>query len=164
MPQGKGYWLEPQTGTLYEVETHDRWLLAPKNQVTVGLTPTQVRVLQSLDPVREIDEIRLCGCLAGLVRLRDNFRHVTVQFYCEPERIVEVLRAVAQAMPGVTGDKFPALIVQNLIDDSISRIHLTDLDAKLDAGEAVLQPSAEHIEYNIRLREKMDRLLRDAAD
>jgi hypothetical protein len=64
----------------------------------------------------------------------------------------------------VTNDRFPFLTIQNLCDDAVARIHLSELVAKLDASEPVLQPSAEQIEYNEQLRRKMDRLVADAAD
>ena len=53
MSTGPGFWLDPSNGVLHRVVTHNDWLLVAENQVNVGLTPKQVRVLESLDPVKE---------------------------------------------------------------------------------------------------------------
>jgi len=159
MPTGPGFWLEPRSGALHRVVTHDRWMLDPKNQAKVCLTPEQVRVLESLDPVREIDEIRMIGVMSGLIRIRDYRNRVSVQFYSTSAEVGQMLQSVVEAMPNVTRDRFPFLTIQNLCDDSTIHIHLADLESMLRAGDSVLHPTAEPIPYNESLRRKMDRLL-----
>jgi len=82
MSSGPGFWLNLKDGALHRVTTHNDWLLDPQNQKKVGLTTKQVEVLVTLDPVKQIDEIRMVGVMHGLVRFRDYYRHVSVQFYC----------------------------------------------------------------------------------
>jgi len=163
MPVGHGYWLEPRSGALYLVTTHNDWLLDPENQTKIGLGPEKVGVLNSLDPVKEIDEIRMVGVMAGLVRIRDYRNRVSVQFYSPPAEVEQLLQSVVEAMPNVTFDKHPFLTIQNLRDDSIARIHLMDLVAMLRAAEPVLRSTAV-VAYNQSLRKRMDRLLRKITD
>ena len=88
MQSGPGYWLVPKTGNVYQVETtHDRWLLVSANQKTVGLTPTEIGVLSGLDPQRDLDEIRMVGLRAGVIRIRDRRRNLTFQFDASPNRL-----------------------------------------------------------------------------
>jgi hypothetical protein len=163
MPTGPGFWLDPRTGALHRVTTHNDWLLVPENQKKAGLGPTKVGVLNSLDPVREIDEIRMVGVRAGLIRIRDYLNRVSIQFCATGPEVGEVLQAVVATMPAVSSDKFAFLTIQNLRDDSTARIHLPDLVTKLRAGDTVLH-TAERVPYNEELRRKMDRLLEKAAD
>ena len=159
MPTGPGFWLDPRNGALHRVTTHNDWLIDPQNQKKVGLTPTQIEVLATLDPVKEIDEIRMVGVMARLIRIRDYANRVSVQFYAPPAETEQSLRAAVKAMPTVSSDKHPFLTIQNLHDDSTARIHLSALVAKLQKEESVLHPSTEPILYNNALRRKMDRLL-----
>jgi len=163
MPTGPGFWLDRRTGALHRVTTHNDWLLIPENQKKAGLGPTKVGVLNRLDPVREIDEIRMVGVRVGLIRIRDYLNRVSIQFCTTGPEVGEVLQAVVAAMPAVSGDRFPFLTIQNLRDDSTARIHFPDLVAKLGAGKKVLH-TAERIPYNEELRRKMDRLLKAAID
>ena len=163
MPIGPGYWLDPRSGALHHVTTHNDWLLVPENQKKAGLGPTEVGVLNSLDPVQEIDEIRMVGVMAGLIRIRDYLNRVSVQFWESGLEVGNVLQAVVATIPAVSGDRFPFLTIQNLRDDSTARIHVSDLVAKLGTGEKVLH-TAERIPYNEELRRKMDRLLKAAVD
>jgi len=158
MPTGPGFWLDPRNGALHRVTTHNDWLLDPENQKKVGLTTKQIEVLATLDPAKEIDEIRMIGVMSGLIRIRDYGNRVSVQFYAPPAESEQSLRAAVKAMPTVSSDKHPFLTIQNLHDDSTARIHLSVLVAKLRAGESVLQP-VKRIEYNELLRQRMDVLL-----
>lgn len=133
-------------------------MIDTNNQKTISLRPTEVEVLDSLDPVKELDEIRMVGVMSGLIRIRDYGNRVSVQFYATPAEIGQLLQSVVEAMPNVTRDRFPYLTIQNLYDDTVARIHLPDLAAKLDAGEPVLRP-VERVAYNEALRERMKKLL-----
>ena len=71
MPSGIGFWLDPRSGALHRVTTHNDWMIDTNNQKKIGLGPTEVGVLDNLDPVKEIDEIRMVGVMWGLIRIRD---------------------------------------------------------------------------------------------
>lgn len=159
MPTGRGFWFDPHTNALYEVVTHNDWLLDPEHQRRVGLPPEHVQVLASLDPVREIDEIRMVGLLAGLIRLRDYYRHVSVQFYAVPSAVPGLLSQTTAALPHVTTDRHPQLVVQNLRDDSIARLDLSQLLQELAADRPVLEPVDEPMKYNATLRDRVRNML-----
>ena len=134
MPTGPRFWLDPRSGALHKVTTYNDWMIDTNNQKKIGHRPTEVEVLDSLDPVKELDEIRMVGVMAGLVRFRDYCNRLAIQFHASPSEVNVVLRAVVKAIPGVTNDKFPFLTIQNLRDDAVASIHLSDLAAKLDAS------------------------------
>ena len=159
MNAGRGYWLDAKNGALYRVTTHNDWLLNLRNQEKVRLTPKQVEVLGFLDPVKEIDEIRMVGVMAGLVRLRDYRNRLSVQFYAPESEVNAVLQAIVREIPEVTDDNSPFLTIQNLWDDSVARLPFEELTKKLYAREAILQPPRDPILYNQTLRQKMQRLL-----
>jgi len=158
MPSGPGYWLVPSDGTLHTVVTHNDWLLDPANQAKVGLTQKQARVLKSLDPVTEIDEIRMVGVLAGLIRIRDRHRNLTMQFYAPPSGVRAVLRAIADALPKLFHGADHYLLLHNLQDDSHASVWTTEFVEKLDRGEPVLL-AREPIPANEELRQRMISLL-----
>jgi len=164
MPSGPGFWLDPSNSVLHKVTTHNDWMIVTNNQKQIGLGPTEVSVLDNLDPVKEIDEIRMVGVMSGLIRIRDYGNRVSVQFHASPSEVNAVLRAVVKAIPGVTNDRFPFLTLQNLSDDTVALIHLSELVAKLNAGEPVLIPREKPIPENEELRQRMDLLMADAAD
>ena len=157
MPTGKGFWLDPKTGQLHRVTTHNDWLLDARNQEKAGLSPAQVQVLNLLAPSAE-DEIRMVGVMAGLIRLRDYCRHVSVQFYCQADQANEMLSAAVAVLPQVTSDPHCEVVAQNLLDDSVARLSVAELRRKLEAGETVLE-SAEPIPFNEELRQRVAGLL-----
>lgn len=164
MPSGPGYWLDPRSGTLHEVTTHNDWLLVPENQAKVGLSAREICVLNGLDPLHAIDEIRMVGVIAGLIRIRDYLNRISVQFFASENDTTDVLEAVATAIPGVTGTPFPFLTIQNLYNDSTAHIELESLKQKLREREPILESPPKPLTYNIALREKMAHLLADTNE
>ena len=159
MPSGPGFWLDPRTSQLHRVTTHNDWLLVPENQNKVGLSSHQRQVLASFDPIREIDEIRMVGVMHGLVRIRDYFSRLSVQFYSLKPKELEILHSVLQVIPKVTRDTNPYLTVQNLYGDSVAQLRCLELKTKLSVFVDALQPQS-FIDYNEQLRQKMTRLFR----
>jgi len=158
MASGPGYWLDLHDGTLHRVSTHDDWLLDPENQQKVRLAEGQVEALTSFDRVTEIDQIRMVGLLAGLVRIRDYRTRVSVQFLVPTANVREVLDAVQKVLPRVTSDECPFLTIQNLYDDSVSHIYLPDLRQRLQDNEAVLEEQAAIPSNDGLRREVQERL------
>jgi len=160
MKSGPGYWLAPDTGSVYQVETtHDAWLLASANQQIVGLTSNEIRVLNSLDPVREIDEIRMVGVRAGLIRIRDRHRNLTFQFDAPPSRVQAVLRAIAESLPKLFNGMEHFMLLHNLRDDAHAAVWTTEFLRNLNGGEPVLTARKKPIPENDTLRQRMDLLL-----
>ena len=165
MQTGPGYWLIPDTGELSRVETtHDAWLLVSANQRIIGLTPSKIRVLDGLDPQRDLDEIRMVGVRPGLIRIRDRQRNLTFQFDAPPGRVQSVLRAIADALPSLFTGAEHFMLLHNLHDDAHAEVWTTEFVRKLNNGEPVLTPRPEPIPENEELRHKMDRLLKDTSD
>ena len=165
MLQGKGYWLDSRSGEVYEVDpTHNDWMLVPDNQKTVGLPLHHVEVLRSLDPVCEIDEIRMIGLRAGFIRIRDRHRNLTMQFDAPPSRVQSVLRAIAKALPKLFSGAEHYMLMHNMHDDAHAEVWTTEFLRKLNDGESVLTPRPKPIPENDILRQRMDRLMADAAD
>jgi len=130
----------------------------PINQATVGLTPQQSRVIESLDPVREIDEIRMVGVRAGLIRIRDRHQNLTIQFSAPPSRGQSVLRAIADALPRLFTGVEHYLLLHNLHDDGHAAVWTQEFCRKVDNDEPVLT-AREPIPENEELRQRMDLLL-----
>lgn len=154
MPSGLGFWLEPGSGKLFPVTTHNDWLLIPEHQDQVGLDLQQRQVLASCDPVKEIDEIRMVGVMHGLVRLREYAKRLSIQFYCKPEAVQRLVAQVASSIKHVTHDPNPYLTIQNLYDDSVARLEFNGLIQLLATGDEVLK-NGETFDYNLALRRKM---------
>lgn len=159
MTDGPGYWLDPRTDTVFRVETtHDAWLLDPANRAKVGLTPKQGRVIDSLDPRSQIDEIRMVAVLAGLIRVRDRHRHLTIQFSASPSRLESALHAIEKALPRLFTGVEHYLLIHNLFDDAHAAIWTPEFARRLASGEAVLS-ARKRIAANDELRQRMDSLL-----
>lgn len=159
MKRGLGFWLDPRTSTLYSVVTHNEWLLESHNQVTIGLSPKQVSVLESLDPVKEIDEIRMVGVMFGLVRVRNYHRHLSIQFFAPPKDVPVRLAAIDAALPKLFPSVEHFLQMHNLFDDASARLWSPEFSRRLKAGDPVLEPCREAMPYNEALRNKMNRLM-----
>lgn len=165
MQSGPGYWLDPRDGKVYEVDsTHNEWILCPDNQRKIGLPSRHVEVLKSLDPLREIDEIRMVGVIFGLIRVRDYHRHLSIQFFSSKEEEADAaLRAIDLALPKLMPGREHFLALHNLADDSSVTLWSREFTKKLQVANAVLKPAAGVIEYNEALRRKMRSLLQLAS-
>lgn len=160
MQSGPGYWLDPRDGEVYEVDTHNDWILRSENQRKIGLPDRHVEVLKSLDPVREIDEIRMVGVIFGLIRVRDYHKHLSIQFFSSSEKASSTLNAIDHALPKLIPGREHYLMLHNLADDSHSMLWSGEFKKKLQAGDSILQAAKDVIEYNEALRRKMRELLR----
>jgi hypothetical protein len=109
MPPSFGYWIDPRTGQFYVVRTHQDWIL--EHASIIGVASQVI----GLDSQRDEDEIRIIGCKAGLVRIRDYGPKMSVQFWvAEPERVNGVLRAVRDFMPKIGVGPLKSVWVHNL--------------------------------------------------
>jgi len=162
MESGPGYWLDPRDGEVYEVDTHNDWLLRSENQQQLELPSRYVQVLNALDPIREIDEIRMVGVMFGVIRVRDYRRHLSIQFFSSRDERVSVnLDAIVDALPKLIPGQEHYLVIHNLSDDSYAKLWSGDFIDKVKAGSSVLLPAEGVLEYNEALRQKMKSLLVD---
>jgi len=111
MPRSFGFWLDPTTGQVHEVRTHQDWLL--ENASLVGLEDAVV----GFDPQQDQDAIRLIGVRAGLVRIRDYGARMSVQFWSEPDRVAAVLCAVRRFLPKAGVGPLKKIWVNNLANN-----------------------------------------------
>ena len=84
----------------------------------VGFTTEQKSVLELLDPVKEIDEIRMVGCRKGLIRIRHRRNNITFQFDAPPNRLEPTMHAIADALPKLFDGPEHYLLMHNLHDDA----------------------------------------------
>ena len=103
MPRSYGYWLNPQSGEAFSVTRHQDWIL--EHASDWGLQ----QAVQGLDADRDEDQIRLLGCQAGLVRVRDYGLRMSVQFWAEdPAKVRQVQQAVFAFLPKIQAGPFTA--------------------------------------------------------
>ena len=161
---GPGYWLDRTTKALHRVDTHNDWLLRANNQQAVSLNPRYVSVLSTLDPQQEIDEIRMIGVRAGLIRFRDYQNRLSIQFFDHPSHVQMPLDLIAETLPRVFEGVEHFLTIQNLYDDSKAAIWSQELIRRLDNGEAIMEvhEDPDGIPYNVTLRKKIDALLNES--
>lgn len=160
MESGPGYWLDPRDGEVYEVDTHNDWLLRSENQQQLELPSRYIEVLNSLDPIREIDEIRMVGVMFGIIRVRDYHRHLSIQFFSSSkERVSANLDTIIDALPQLMPGQEHYLVIHNLADDSYAKLWSGDLTTKAESESSVLHPAEGVVEYNEALRQKMKSLL-----
>lgn len=159
MQSGPGYWLDPRDGEVYEVDTHNDWILRPENQQKIGLPARHVEVLNSLDSVREIDEIRMVGVMFGLIRVRDYHKHLSIQFFALQGKVLSALNTIDNALPKLIPGREHYLMLHNLTDDSSAKLWSGEFAENLQKCKTILQPAEDVIEYNEALRRKMKELL-----
>lgn len=112
--------------------------------------------------MKEIDEIRMIGVRAGLIRIRDRSRNLTIQFDAPPSRVQAVLRAIAESLPKLFSGVEHFILLNNLHDDAHAAVWTTEFARKLNDGESVLTPRP--IPENNALRQRMNQMLKNTAD
>ncbi len=161
MTMGKGIWILPTTGEICFVTRHERWLMNPTNQQQAALSSNYISILNQLDVDKEIDLIRMIGVRAGLIRIRDYYNHISVQFYSEEETVDSILKNVVEAIPKITQDKFPYLEIHNLANDKKTCLHFPDLQSTLKQNQPLdwtLPQKGERLEIKL-LNVAVNRLL-----
>lgn len=129
LPVSYGYWLDPATGESYSVITHQGWLL--DHAAKIGLADE----LFGLDPRKDEDAIRVIGCKAGLVRIRDYGVRMSVQFWVdEPGQLPTVLRAIRDFLPTIGAGPLKSIWLNNLATGDQVTVPSSEFIALVDAG------------------------------
>lgn len=129
LPLSFGYWLDPQTGESYMVRTHQDWILAHAAEIGVA------EQVAGLDPQRDEDAIRIIGCKAGLVRIRDYGSRMSVQFWVpEPERLPGVLRCVRDFLPSIGVGPMKSVWVHNLATGDQATLTAAEFISNIETG------------------------------
>ena len=142
--RGPGYWLNPSTDKLVNVgTTHDEWIRNRDNARSIGLPDFVSDNIAACNP-RQVDEIRIYALMAGLVRIRDYGKSISVQFWCERHRVRNVLWSTALALKGEAGVHPDTHVsIDNLnLNDSV-RLTLQELIDKLKEDVPILKEEEE---------------------
>jgi hypothetical protein len=131
-----GYWLKPDDGKCVLITEHHQWVRNQKNAEDLGIPAAVYQEIMRL-PETDQDGIRILALKCGLVRIRENKRDTSIQFWAEANRLEFVLRAVVKAMNGVEIHPDTRLIIGNLLPGERVAMTLRELDAHLENGEPV---------------------------
>jgi len=88
VPQGKGYWLNPENLEYKELESyhrHETSIIDEKTQDELGLNERSKMILSNFSPKEPgfINKVRLAALLEGLIRIRGDLQNSTIviEFY-----------------------------------------------------------------------------------
>ncbi|HBJ33579.1 MAG TPA: hypothetical protein DDZ51_02225 [Planctomycetaceae bacterium] len=141
---GDGYWLDPKTDQFWKVTTHDAWILNPDNARVVGISSSEHQRLMMLNPVRDVDEIRLAGIRAGLVRIRSYHDRISVQFAVSRPLVSEVLRSIFALLDNVESYKDTPIDIDNLETGDSERVSLRHLGTRLDFKQGIFKQGKDN--------------------
>ena len=128
---GDGYWLDPKTNQPWKVTRHDAWILNTENARMVGILASEHDRLTSLNPVRDVDQIRLAGFRVGLVRTRSYHDRISVQFAAPRPKTREVLRSAFPLLDGIESYKDTPIDIDNLETGESQRVSLGEFGLSL---------------------------------
>ncbi len=129
---GDGYWLDPKTNQHWKVTTHDAWILNAENARIVGISASEHDRLMTLNPVRDVDAIRLAGVKLGLVRIRSYHDRISVQFAAPGTHINQVLRSVFSLLDRIEAYNDTPIDIDNLETGESQRVSLRELGLSLE--------------------------------
>ena len=129
---GDGYWLDPKTNQHWKVTTHDAWILNAENARMVGISASEHDRLTTLNPVRDVDEIRLAGIRVGLVRIRSYHDRISVQFAASEIHVNAVFRSVFSLLDSIEAYKDTPIDIDNLETMESQTISLRELGLSLE--------------------------------
>lgn len=171
IPQ-KAFWLNWRTGDLFGVPTtHDDWLLDPTNLRRAKVAPAHQDAIERLinDDSRsrssKIDEIRMIGLRAGLVRIRDYLNRLSIQFDTRRgNQTRDCLWAIEFALPRITKAKDHYLTLHNLHNNSSARIYASEFSQRLHQNEQIMESCQDEtyrldVPYSQSLIESVNELL-----
>ncbi|HBJ34210.1 MAG TPA: hypothetical protein DDZ51_05480 [Planctomycetaceae bacterium] len=139
---GDGFWLDPKSGQHWKVTTHDAWILNGENALLVGISASEHERLTSLNPVRDVDEIRLAGIRVGLVRIRSYHNRISVQFAAPRQHVSEALSSTFSLLDGIEAYKDTPIDIDNLETGESERISLRELGLSLENPSLMANHSA----------------------
>ncbi len=116
--------------------THDAWIRERTNADRIGLP--ECRYCQIMQyPETAIDEIRLVGLQAGLVRIREHRWYLSVQFAVQSDQVTRILESVCRALVAVGVHPDTRLVIDNLLTNDSVAVSLGRLGAELERGQSV---------------------------
>jgi hypothetical protein len=135
----QGYWLNPDTEEVHLVGRHQDWILEHAAELELN------EKVRGLDADRDEDLIRILGCQAGLVRLRNYRDRVSVQFWTnDPDRERKILQLVYAQVQKLGVGPYKPIWINNLADQCSVNLYGREFAARIDSGAEVLsRPAAE---------------------
>jgi hypothetical protein len=136
MAMGIGLWYNPNTNRVFKLDfiTHDQWLKNPANADELGISSGMQRVIaDSMD----IDLIRLAATMEGMVRIRDYYRRISLQFYAE-RGLTALLRKIHCVLEKQPFDHSVPLEIDNLRTDESIQLSVKELGKRLDENSPIL--------------------------
>ena len=136
---GDGYWLNPKINQHWLVSRHETWILDPQNARLSGIPEQDLQRLRTLNPIRSMDEIRMAGVKAGLVRIRSHKNHISVQFAAPVSYTEEVMRSIFNFLDKIEGYKDTPVAIDNFGTGESTQISLAEIGMRLGNNEAILR-------------------------
>lgn len=136
MAMGVGLWYNPNTDRVFEIRfiTHDQWLKNPANAYELGISSDTQRVIADS---KDIDLIRLAATMEGMVRIRDYYRRISVQFYAE-RGLAELLSKIHCVLEKQPFDHSVPLKIDNLRTDESVQLSVQELGKRLHENTPIL--------------------------
>ncbi len=120
------------------MERHETWVLDPKNAKIAGIPDNVYKHLLTLNPVTDVDEIRMAAIRLGLVRIRDYGNRVSVQFDYDRNHTRAVLWAVFQFVSLIVRGN-TNLTIDNFRNKDSVELSLRDLGDKLREDSPIMK-------------------------
>jgi len=142
MAVGNGYWISGKTGKCAKVSRHELWLKDTKNLGYFGLEAL-APVLDELNVHRDVDEIRMTGLKAGLVRVRDNNGVFSIQFWAPRGSVSRFLQNTLEALTNINEQGY-MVWVNNLFYSDSKTLPWQEFERAVSAGEPILINEDRH--------------------
>jgi len=147
--QGKGYWLDPDTGEGHLVTRHELWLMNKENANKVGIPEPVFAQISAMDPTVDMNAIRMAACKAGLIRLRDQGNQWGVEFWCYPSRVKNYLWSTIEFLAKLKIWVDTPVIIRNLYNMDEQRRTFADWQDSLRDDNLGMR---EGLSFEARLR------------
>lgn len=163
MAQGLGHWLNPRTGKWIQVYRHELDIQNERKLKELGVPENYAMQIQSMNPHTQQDEVRILAMQAGLVRLRDNQKTYSIQFYLPRQAVRHALWAIVEFFQQIKSNPWN-LTLHNLQYNEVVATTFSELTQKLYKDERVMVneeflPPAEDVPYDAELIDKLRKLM-----
>lgn len=136
MAMGIGLWYNPNTDRVFELRfiTHDQWLKNPANAEELGIRSGTQRLIGDS---QDIDLIRLAATMEGMVRIRDYYRRISVQFYAD-RGLTALLCKIYHVLEQQPFDHSVPLDIDNLRTHESIQLTVRELGKRLHQNMPIL--------------------------
>lgn len=118
--QGEGYWIRAKDGDIDRVTKHEQWLKNKWNLKKWDLEPLGPELAKYNEFNKaHVDEIRMIGLRAGLIRVRENMGTISIQFWAPRQKVSDYLYNTAQALKSVNLYGLQAYVHNLYYNDSV---------------------------------------------